>query len=139
LFWRLFFRPRKLYPIPLNDPELFTTTPRWQQFLRDDKLGLRQATARFLVESVRLDGYLHWVPRHVHVPVLMLLAGQDRIIHNDRTRKFLDRFASTDKQVIEYPDAHHTLEFEPDPEVYLRDLEQWLHRQLKESGQRQSG
>src|SRR5207302_1678305 len=25
------FRPRKLFPIPLSDPELFTANPRWQQ------------------------------------------------------------------------------------------------------------
>jgi alpha-beta hydrolase superfamily lysophospholipase len=28
--------------------------------------------------------------------------------------------------VIEYPDAHHTLEFEPDPRRYAQDLIDWL-------------
>src|SRR5262249_12480496 len=65
-------RPRKLFPIPLNDPELFTASPRWQRFIQDDRLGLRQATARLLIESVRLDWYLRFVPRHVRVPVLLL-------------------------------------------------------------------
>lgn len=122
------FRPRKLFPIPLNDPELFTTNPRWQQFLRSDPLRLHQATARMLIESVRLDGYLRFVPKYVHVPVLVLLAENDRIIHNLKTRSFVGRFATTDRQIIEYPGAHHTLEFEPDPERYLGDLKQWLDK-----------
>src|SRR5207253_5556798 len=113
------FRPRKLFPIPLNDPEMFTTTPRWQQFLRDDPLRLHHATSRLLIESARLDGYLRFVPKYVHVPVLVLLAENDRIINNTRTRAFVERFAAPDKQVIEYPGAHHTLEFEAEPDRFI--------------------
>ena len=123
--------PRKLFPIPLNDPELFTATPRWQQFIRDDPLSLRQATARMLIESFRLDSYLRFCPGYVHVPVLLLLAGRDRIIDNDRTRRFVNRFASADKEVIEYPEAHHTLEFDPEPQKFVDDLRRWLEKQMK--------
>lgn len=129
LFSRL-FRPRKLYPIPLSDPELFTANPRWQDFLRHDPLRLHQATARLLVESRRLDGYLSFVPKYVHVPVLMMLAEHDRIIHNAKTRTFVQKFATPDQQVIEYPGAHHTLEFEPEPHPFVGDLLKWLDGQI---------
>src|SRR5262249_5385822 len=66
--------PGRLSPCPLDAPDLFTATPRWQQFIRDDPLSLRLATSRFLVESARLDAYLRWVPRRVQAPVLLLLA-----------------------------------------------------------------
>jgi hypothetical protein len=36
--------------------------------------------------------------------------------------------ASKEKTIIEYPEAHHTLEFEPDPTRYARDLIVWLDR-----------
>jgi alpha-beta hydrolase superfamily lysophospholipase len=122
--------PRQLFPIPLNEPELFTATPRWQKFIREDELGLRQATARLLVESVRLDGYLRLVPRFVRVPVLLMLAQEDRIIANEPTRRFVARFATPDREVIEYPGAQHTLEFEPVPDQFIMDLEQWIGRKL---------
>lgn len=124
--WARLFAPRKRFPVPLSEPDLFTMTPRWQQFIRDDPLAVRQATARLLVESVRLDGYLRFVPRYVRVPVLLLLAEHDRIIDNTRTRRFVGRFASAEKVVIEYARAHHTLEFEAEPERFLGDLECWL-------------
>jgi acylglycerol lipase len=127
--WSYFTGPGKLFPVPLNDPELFTASPEWQQFLRDDPLAVRQASARFLANSVRLDGYLHFVPAHVTVPVLLLLAGRDRIIDNARTRRFVESFATPDKAIIEYPEAHHTLEFEPRPHRYLDDVIGWLERQ----------
>ncbi len=121
-------RPRRLFPIPLSDPELFTATPRWLQFLRDDPLSLHRATARFLIESVRLDGYVRFAARSVRVPVLLLLAEHDRIIDNARTRRFVERLPAADKQIIEYPGAHHTLEFEPDPDRFVDDLRRWLER-----------
>jgi alpha-beta hydrolase superfamily lysophospholipase len=124
-------QPGRLFPIPLDDPELFTATPRWQQFIRDDPLALRQATARLLLHSVRLDGYLRFVPKYVRAPVLLLLAGRDRIIRNAPTRRLVERFASADKEVVEYPEAHHTLEFEPEPDRFIDDLQRWLERHSK--------
>jgi alpha-beta hydrolase superfamily lysophospholipase len=126
--WSYLVSPRRLFPIPLSDPELFTASPRWQQFLRDDALSLHRATARFLVHSRRLDAYLRLAPSHVTVPVLLLLAGQDRIIQNEQTRRFVESFAAADREVIEYPEAHHTLEFESQPHRYLDDLLRWLKR-----------
>ena len=128
--WSRWFRPRKLFPIPLNDPELFTATPKWLDFLRGDALALHRATARFLFESARLDRYLRRAARYVHVPVLLLLAGRDRIINNEKTRAYVERFATPSKEIIEYPDAHHTLEFEPEPDSFIRDMIAWLERQL---------
>lgn len=130
ILWARLTAPRRLFPVPLNDPELFTATPHWQQFVRDDPLALRRATARLLLESARLDGYLRfWAVGAVRVPVLLLLAEHDRVIDNARTRAFVGRFPAADKQVIEYPGAHHTLEFEPDPDLWLGDLLRWLDRQ----------
>jgi alpha-beta hydrolase superfamily lysophospholipase len=123
-------RPRQLFPVPLSEANLFTATPRWQDFIRTDPLALRRATARFHIESVRLDGYLLWARRKVKVPVLVLLAGRDRIIDNARTRRFVSHFPASDNEIIEYRGAHHTLEFEPDPDRFVGDLLRWLDRQM---------
>jgi alpha-beta hydrolase superfamily lysophospholipase len=128
VLWSRLVAPRRLFPIPLNDPALFTANEHRQAFIRDDPLALRQATGRFLFSNNRLSRYLWLVPRHVQVPVLLLLAGNDRIIKNEQTRYYINRFASADKQVIEYPGAHHTLEFEPDPDRFIGDLLAWLDR-----------
>jgi alpha-beta hydrolase superfamily lysophospholipase len=121
-----FRSPLQEFPIPLDEPELFTNSPPWQQFIRNDPLALRRATARFMFASGGLDFYLALAPRHVHVPTLVMLAGQDRIVDNGRTRAYVSRFSTADKKIIEYPEAHHTLEFEPNPDPYLTDLVQWL-------------
>jgi alpha-beta hydrolase superfamily lysophospholipase len=81
-----------------------------------------------LIESVRLDYYLRLLPRHANLPVLLMLAGGDRIIDNVKTRRFVEAFESPDKEIREYPGAGHTLEFEPDPSRFIGDLREWLVR-----------
>jgi alpha-beta hydrolase superfamily lysophospholipase len=125
--WARVAGPTRIFPVPLSDPALFTANEKWQAFLRDDPLSVRRATARFLFASAMLDFYLRDAAPHVNVPVLLMLAGRDRIIDNVKTRRFAARFAGP-TDVIEYPEAHHTLEFEPDPETHIRDLIEWLGR-----------
>ncbi len=62
-----------------------------------------------------------------------MLAGHDRIVDNIRTRADFARLGSRDTSIIEYPEAHHTLEFEPDPSRYALDLIDWLGRVLPSS------
>ena len=121
-------RPRRLYDIPLSDPAMFTGNPKRQQHIAHDPLSLRQATAQLLVQSTKLGWYLRDAPRHITAPVVLFLAGEDRIIDNEKTRLFVGSFASPDKLVVEYEGVHHTLEFEESPRFYFDDLINWLNR-----------
>jgi alpha-beta hydrolase superfamily lysophospholipase len=125
------FSPRRLFNIPLNDPELFTSNPAAQKFLKEDPLALRKATARFLLDSVRLDFYLRIFRTKISKPILLLIAGQDKIIDNEKTIAFVKRFASGSLIVREYPEAHHTFEFEPEPQKHIEEIEEWLQTQFK--------
>jgi acylglycerol lipase len=121
--WSLIAARRTLFDIPLNEPELFTATPKWQAFLCDDLLRLRQVTASFLVSSRRLDRYVKGLVRRKRgVPLHVFLAGQDRIIDNARTKAFIRRLPWSQREITEYGPAHHTLEFEPDPEPFFAEL-----------------
>jgi len=126
-----FTNKRKLFPIPLSDPALFTGEPDGQKFIAADPLGLRFATARLLASSTFIDRMVKKALSRVKAPTLLMLAGQDRIVDNAKTRASFDRVSSKVKQVIEYPDAHHTLEFEPEPSRYAIDLIAWIDRTLQ--------
>jgi alpha-beta hydrolase superfamily lysophospholipase len=123
-----FVRPTRLFPIPLNAPELFTANTERRRFIAEDQWALRQATARLLFESARMDVYLRVAARKVRCPTLVLLAEYDRIINNRKTRRFLGRCKRADVQVIEYSGAHHTLEFESAGPPFHDDLARWLSR-----------
>ncbi len=126
-----FLQRRKRFPVPLADPALFTANPEKQAYIANDPLSLREATAGLLAASTFLDRKVKRIPAKVQQPALLMLAGQDRIVDNARTLTFFERLASSNRRVIEYPEAHHTLEFEPDPDRYALDLIAWLEEVLK--------
>ena len=124
--WAYFTNRRRTFPIPLSDPALFTASLEGRRFIAADPLALRRASAGLLAASTFIDRWVRQAPRRVTQPALLMLGGRDRIVDNAKTRAYFDRLASRDKSVIEYPDAHHTLEFEPDPTRYAQDLAHWL-------------
>jgi alpha-beta hydrolase superfamily lysophospholipase len=112
--------------IPLQSSALFTDSYEWRKFIARDPLSLRQVTWQFACEDRRLTHYARQSAPYLHMPVLLMLAGRDRIVDNPRTRAFLSRTGAPCRTLIEYPNAAHTLEFEPDPLPYFADLVRWL-------------
>jgi alpha-beta hydrolase superfamily lysophospholipase len=123
------FRPWKFFPIPLNEPELFTTAPEWRNYIDTEPHGLRQATARFLFSSFSLDIYLRRAAKRVTVPTFLALAEHDRIIDNARTAALVARFPGP-TETVTYAGAHHTLEFERADHPWLDDVVRWLSGQV---------
>ena len=131
IIWAFFTDRRKTFPIPLSDPALFTDDPQAQAFIANDPLSLREATASLLAASFFIDRLVGLMPKRIHQPALLMLAGQDRIVDNARTLTYFERLASRQREVIEYPEGHHTLEFDPEPTRYARDLVSWFDRHLR--------
>ena len=133
--WAFFTNRRKTFPIPLSDPALFTDNPLGQSFIAADPHSLRQGTAGLLAASFIIDRLVARAPARIRQPALLMLAGQDRIVDNARTLAYFDRLASPQREVIEYPEGHHTLEFDPEPSRYALDLVAWLDRALRSGEQ----
>jgi alpha-beta hydrolase superfamily lysophospholipase len=126
--------PRKTFLIPLSDPALFTDNAEAQAFIAADPHGLREGTAGLMVASFFIDRGVRRARRLVRRPALLMLAGQDRIVDNLRTRTYFESLATNDRTVIEYPEGHHTLEFDPDPTRYARDLIAWMEAHVLANG-----
>lgn len=118
----MLYECERLFDIPLNDPELFTSVPRWQEFFRTDALTLRQCTAAFYLASRRMDRPIAKLPTAPPVPIHLFIAGDERIVDNEKTVEFIEGLNWDGTRITTYPGARHSLEFEPDPEAYFRDL-----------------
>ncbi len=132
--WAFLTNHRKMFPIPLSDPSLFTDSPEGQAIIAADPLSLRQGTAGLLAASFFIDRMVRRAPAKVRQPALLMLAGQDRIVDNRKTLDYFQTLASKDRQIIEYPEGHHTLEFDLDPSRYALDLAAWLDRHFARFG-----
>ncbi len=128
---RLLYRAglgKRRVAIPLNDPRLFTDSKTGQAYVARDPLALWKITVSFAAANLELVRFAAESPEAIHVPTLLMLAGKDPITDNPKTRRFVERIVHQDRQVIEYPEASHTLEFEPDPSGYFEDLAAWCRR-----------
>jgi acylglycerol lipase len=137
--WAFMTNRRKTFPIPLSDPALFTDSPAGQAFIAADPLSLHEATAGLLAASVLIDRLVARTPSRIKQSALLMQAGRDRIIDNERTLAFFNRLAASDTEVINYPEGHHTLEFDPEPGRYARDLIAWLDHHLLRQDQGSGG
>jgi alpha-beta hydrolase superfamily lysophospholipase len=140
--WAMLTNRSKMFPIPLSDPTLFTANTEAQAFIASDPHSLRQGTAGLMAASFFIDRMVRRAPASLKQPALLMLAGHDQIVDNARTLDYFNKLAATDRRVIEYPDGHHTLEFERDPTAYARDLIGWIASQVQRarpSGLRVSG
>lgn len=132
--WSALASAEARFDIPLQQVDLFTENPSRQTFIRDDELVLRQATAKFLIASRKLDRQALAVAGEPEgPPIALFLAGQDRIIDNDRTRAFVRGLPWSCREIFEYEHAHHTLDFEADPQRFFDDLTSWVKRCVAET------
>ena len=112
--------------IPLRRPSLFTDSPAWREFIAHDPLTLRKVTWRFAREDRSLTRFARQSAPFLKTPLLLVLAGRDRIVNNRRTHAFFFRTTTAQRTLLEYPNAAHTLDFESDPLPYFGDLADWI-------------
>ena len=116
----------RLHEIPLNDPELFTANPDMLRFIENDPIKLTHATAAFFITSTRLDLTVRKIASKLKPPVYLFLAEHDRIIDNQATTELLKPVLTglpgSSELVRIYPNAHHTLDFERNPQIFFQDL-----------------
>ena len=118
---------KRLFDIPLNDARCFTANPDRIRYVEKDALKLRQVSASFLLSSRRLDKAIRpFAGSDYRGPIHLFMAGRDRIIDNEKTRRWFRELPSPDRQITEYPDAEHTIEFESDAEPFFNDLVDWI-------------
>jgi alpha-beta hydrolase superfamily lysophospholipase len=121
--------PTARIAIPLT-PELYTTTVRYLEFIRADRLRLTAATTRFFWETARLDRHRPRASVRLHLPLLVLQGEGDAMMDVAKTREWFSTLDVEDKTYRSYPGAGHTLDFEPDRTQYVDDLLTWLRTRV---------
>ncbi|MEW4528022.1 alpha/beta fold hydrolase [Maioricimonas sp. JC845] len=119
---------RKTVPVPLDDPAMFTDQPQWREFIRNDPLALHEVTTGFLFANADLQEQAIQLAPQIPSPLLLMLAGRDRIVDNEATGRFFESLPIPAKTRVDFPQARHTLEFEPDREEFVRRLVDWLEQ-----------
>lgn len=105
--------PRLRVPIAL---EVYTRSQYLDSFIRRDELKLKEFTPRLLRASMRLKENLETHFAAFTKPSLLLLAGRDQIIDNEKTRDLYTHIGSSEPKVVEL-DSDHGLMFDARQEL----------------------
>jgi alpha-beta hydrolase superfamily lysophospholipase len=119
--------PGARVPTPIQ-PEMFTATPRYLDYIRRDPLRLTSATVRFFWQSHRLDGYIDRDISDNRLPVQLFLAGGDRIIDNDGVLAVLRQGQGAGLDVLRYEDQTHSIQLDAAQRM-VDDMVGWIERQ----------
>ena len=114
-----------MVPSPL-ETSWFTELDEYEKFIISDDLSLKEATGDFYYQIHKARKYIYKHSDRFTMPIFLGIAGEDPICSNKRNIEFFNNLPSQDKDMVEYEDARHILEFSPVKEIYFKDLTQWL-------------
>lgn len=132
IFTTSFLAPKTRFATPI-EPEMFTTTPEYLAYIKADPLRLHDATARFFMTSRALDIFVEERTRENRLPVLLYLAGNDRIIDNEGVKEVLGTSPAA-VDIIEYADQTHSIQFDA-PRRMIDDMLEWLGENQSANGE----
>ena len=114
---------QSLFKVPI-EPEMFTHTPRFLDFIRADPWRLQKVTARFLLTSRVLDWMIAKKIANLRLPILLFLAGKDLIIDNRGVQDLLSAVKNQVRVQI-FNDAIHAIQFDQ-MERMVRDIASFI-------------
>jgi len=120
-------RPTTLLELPFSVDAL-TDHPAWQKALLADPLRTRQVTARFLVETLRMQQFVRTRMDRVSVPLLVLLAEKDQLVDNAVALAALRRAHAHRVRIEVFVGATHILPASVPSSEMLGRFTSWLHQ-----------
>lgn len=118
------------FAIPLA-PEHFTDVPEYLEYIRRDPLRLTQATASFLFASINLTKACKAVAHTLQLPILILQSGRDEIVNVQNIENWFNGLKTKDKTLRMFPNAAHSLDFDPHAAEYQEALADWILARVK--------
>ncbi len=93
-----------------------------------DPLVGHHATARWFTEVTRAQDDALCEAGRLQIPLLVLLAGDDKLASVETTRRFYEAAGSADKQIEIYRDYYHEIFNEVGRDHVFDDLTAWLEK-----------
>jgi alpha-beta hydrolase superfamily lysophospholipase len=129
IYSSMLVNPRRQFSMPFN-AQMCTRDPDYQKIIEQEPREHRLASARFLFETLKAQESAKSLIAKINLPVLFLLAGEDKIVDPEVSKRFFQGLKTKDKDLIEYPDMYHSLSVELGREKVFADILSWIEKRL---------
>jgi alpha-beta hydrolase superfamily lysophospholipase len=86
----------------------------------------RVASARLLYNTLAAQTCALIGRPDMTIPVLFLLAGEDKLVDPGMSERVFARLRANDKNIIVYPGMHHALPIDSGREEVFEDILEWI-------------
>lgn len=111
------------------DADLLSHDKEMTKQYASDPLIFHNVKMRWLGEIQKAQGMMERVSKRTNLPVLMQLAGDDRIVDSEVSRRWFELCLSKNKALIVYDDFFHEIYNEKDRKLPIGDMVSWLKSQ----------
>ncbi|MBU4377156.1 MAG: lysophospholipase [Candidatus Omnitrophica bacterium] len=125
IFFTLLYNPRKQFPVPFT-AEMCTRDAGHQKVMKDDRREHRLVSAKLAFEITRLQKKALSSAAKITLPTLFLLAGDDKVVDPDVSRRVFYAIAAKDKKIVEYPEMCHALSIDLGKEKVFLEILKWI-------------
>lgn len=98
--------------------------------LENDPLRFSMVTPRFGMEVLKASKDAFESASNIVMPVILQQAGDDKLVFPKKSKEFFDNLSSADKTWKLYEGLYHRLHEEPERDMVLSDLYNWLDKRL---------
>jgi alpha-beta hydrolase superfamily lysophospholipase len=109
-------------------PAWLSHDPKVVAAYKADPLVHHRISARLLRSMLSAIDYCQSHAGTLAIPALMLVAGDDRVVDAEGSRRFFARLPEGSAQLHVYDDMYHEIFNEADPQRPLADLRVWLEQ-----------
>lgn len=129
IFLPLLYDPKKQYKLPVSS-DMCTRDPTYLKMIEStyDKDVLSTSRVLFDIFIVQLRSRL--LRQRIDMPLLFLVAGDDKLVDSESSKKVFKRLIAKDKSMIEYPDMYHSLSIDIGKEKVFQDILNWAERRM---------
>jgi acylglycerol lipase len=124
IFWRALSAPSKLYDLPFGVKDL-TDNLDWQTALFEESKR-NQVSARFLLETLRMQRFVRKQITHVDPPILALFGERDLVVDNQTSIGILAKAGSSCVRVEVFESMSHIIAASVPKQEMVARLLSWL-------------
>ena len=129
IFLPIFYNPERPYDLHLS-PNMCTRDTDYIKAIEADYNKDALSTSRILFDLFLAQVSMRFSRERFDIPILFLLAGDDKLVDSEVSKKIFGKLKCDDKTLLEYPGMYHSLSIEIGKEKVFQDILDWANGRI---------
>ncbi|HQP91189.1 MAG TPA: alpha/beta fold hydrolase [Candidatus Omnitrophota bacterium] len=129
VFGALLYNPKKVFDLPII-PEYCTRERKYQDMIKEDERECHGASSSLLTRIVFAQFGSFLTRKEFRLPILFLLAGEDRIVDTSASINLFKGLKAIDKKLVVYDGMYHAISIDKGRENVFHDTADWIYQHL---------